>query len=114
MTKKRNQTTQTLTDVAHAITPLPQTVDAAIAFLNACTAPEVVAEIKATSFESLIQFHRDIGMQVRNVLGLWGRNPVLVNSLPKERQWPDDAAMHIIEAWWLWLQDNEPAAGKRL
>jgi hypothetical protein len=90
--------------------PLPATVKEAVAFLQARTAPDIIAEIKGTPFNDLIRFHRDIGMQVRNLLGLWGRNPALIDSMPESERWPDNAGMYIIEAWWRSLQDAEPGA----
>lgn len=79
---------------------LPGTVEDAIAYLQSRTAPHVVAEIQRTPLEELIDFHRDLGMQIRNSLGLWGRNPALINCLPEAERWPDDAAMYLLRAWW--------------
>jgi hypothetical protein len=50
-------------------------------------------------------------MQVRNLLGRWGRNPALIDSLPERERWPDNAGMYIIKAWWRWLQAAEPVYG---
>jgi hypothetical protein len=86
--------------------PLPRTVDEAVAFLQRVSSPDVIAEVKGTPFNNLIRLHRDIGMQVRNVLGLWGRNPALLDSLPAQERWPDNAALYVIEAWWRTLQDD--------
>lgn len=86
---------------------LPTTLAEAVAFLNVKAAPKLIAEIKATPFEALIDLHREIGMQVRDALGLWGRNPALIQSLPAEDQWPDNASMYIVQAWWQFLRTIE-------
>lgn len=79
---------------------LPGTVADAIVYLQSRTAPDVIAAIRRTPYTELIDFHRDIGMQIRNILGLWGRNPALISSLPEAERWPDDAAMYLLRAWW--------------
>lgn len=83
--------------------PLPQTVGEAVAFLQQISSPEVIATITSTPFNDLSHFHRDIGMQIRNHLGLWGQNRALIDNLPPEVRWPDNAALYILEAWWHFL-----------
>lgn len=77
-------------------------------YLQSHAAPEVIAAIQRTPFRELIGFHRDVGMQIRNDLGLWGRNPALISSLPEAMRWPDNAAMYILEAWWRVLNPLAP------
>ena len=85
----------------------PATVEDAIGWLMRRVSADVQSEIAQTPFEELIQFHRDFGMFVRNELGLWGRNPALLNSLPEQERWPDNASMFIIEALWRELRDSQ-------
>lgn len=101
MSKKRKRAAEVPTGP-----PLPRTVPEAVVFLQERTAPVILAQIKDTPFNDLILFHRDIGMQIRNILGLWGRNPALIESLPEEDRWPDNAGMYIIESLWRALQES--------
>ena len=77
-------------------------------FLQHISSPEVIAAITSTPFNELNHFHRDIGMQIRNRLGLWGQNRALIDSLPHEVRWPDNAARYILEAWWHALHAATP------
>jgi hypothetical protein len=64
--------------------------------------------IRGTKEKDLIQFHSNIGRQIRNTFNLWQGNPELLKDmgLPEDKH-PDDVSQKIIEALWKRLQ-NEP------
>jgi hypothetical protein len=56
--------------------------------------------IRNTKKEDLISYHLDLGMGIRNRLGLWRGNDKLILSACSHPCHPDDAAIAIIEALW--------------
>lgn len=63
--------------------------------------------IKKTKEDDLIQFHSDIGRQIRNRFLLWDGNIMLAKDmgLPKDTH-PDEVSMEIIKALWKRLNDE--------
>lgn len=57
--------------------------------------------IVSTKEKDLIQFHSNIGRQIRNEFNLWQGNPELLKDmgLPEDKH-PDEVSQKIIEALW--------------
>ncbi len=82
----------------------PKTVEeAADVVLNNMTNDEK-KHLKDAKRESLIHFHFSLGTTIRNKLGLWSGNEVLLKSSGCEH--PDDCSMKIIERVWEKIQEN--------
>ena len=66
--------------------------------------------VKDVPFFDLIKFHRGWGMNIRNSLGLWGKNKDLLASCAKangtERIHPENASQLIIEGVWKKLNND--------
>lgn len=79
---------------------LPKTVAEAVKFIIARMSPEDIENFlkHAKSKEDVAMFHHGFGTWVRNELGLWDRNPELLQATG---EWhPDDASGVILEAVW--------------
>jgi len=102
MSKKRRRD-----PLAHLNVPLeslPKTLSEAVDYVIAGLTPEDREFLRTWPCESLGQFHHGFGTGIRNNLGLWGRNPELIASLPESKRFADAASSLIIEEIWLRLQ----------
>lgn len=76
----------------------PSTVEGAVELLISEMEVEDVSFIRQFPEDDLITLHNSFGMHIRNRLGLWGSNKLLLNDTGKEH--PDDASMVIIKKIW--------------
>jgi len=53
-------------------------------------------------------FSFEFGMQVRALLGLWGKNPELMAAVPHYDRRPDDASRFIVLECWRSLRRSTP------
>jgi len=79
---------------------MPKTVAEAVDRLVAGLSEEERGRLRDMAKEDLILLHHTWGLGIRNKFGLWGENEALVESLPPEHRFADDASMFLIEAAW--------------
>lgn len=84
----------------------PETVDAVVRLLLALVPPQEQGRIALLTRSELIDLHFGLGMWIRNNLGLWQGNLVLMQACRPQN--PDDASVFLIEAFWQHLRDLEP------
>jgi hypothetical protein len=78
----------------------PQTFEEAVDYLLEVMEPASRRELSSLSFEALNKVARDYCLSIRSILGLWGQNPDLINSLPEKDRFPDNASALFFEAVW--------------
>ncbi|MBK9751364.1 MAG: hypothetical protein IPO91_31980 [Chloroflexi bacterium] len=84
--------------------PLPKTVDEAIQWMFAALSNEGRQQLKQMPEDDLWQLHRYYGMGIRNELGLWGKNPDLINAPDFAGKQPDEMSQILIVKLWRLLQ----------
>lgn len=84
----------------------PVTVDAAVRLLIGMVPESEQAKIAAMTEGDLVMLHIGLGQWIRNHLGLWGDNPVLMQATGEQEA--DDASAVIVLAFWQWLRDQQP------
>ncbi|MBK7674378.1 MAG: hypothetical protein IPJ27_06175 [Candidatus Accumulibacter sp.] len=84
----------------------PTTIDEAVGVVIAALSDEDKATISAMSEAELIGFHMSLGAWIRNYLGLWKGNRLLLESTGEPNT--DDASMVIIVAVWERLREMVP------
>ena len=84
----------------------PESVGAAVLLLKELMPDDEQAAISAMAEDHLIKLHHGLGQWVRNHLGLWGENPVLLAATGE--QTADDASDAIIRAFWSALRAELP------
>jgi len=92
--------------VAKAIGRLPQTVDEAVRLLRGMVPQSEQDRIAAMPEEELMTLDFGLGTWIRNNLGLWQENQVLLNAT--ECHSADDASAVIIHGFWLALREERP------
>lgn len=88
----------------------PATIDEAAGVVIAALHEAEAAKIAGMPESELIHLHFELGMWIRNNLGLWQGNDALMQAL-REREpdiHPDDASMLIIEQVWRRLREMTP------
>lgn len=91
----------------------PRTIQKAIEEIIAKLDQPSREALKSSKKSELIQYHFNLGMVIRNELGLWSGNRALLLSACGENYChPDDASMKIIEAAWQRLQNPSPSVTK--
>jgi hypothetical protein len=76
----------------------PKTFDEAVDYLLEVMEPASRRELSSLSFEALNRVARDYCLSIRAILGLWGQNPDLINSLPEKDRFADNASALFFEA----------------
>ncbi len=94
-----------MTDDGH---DFPKTIQDAVRLLKRLVPEPEQAKIAAMSEDELIHLHFGLGMWIRDNLGLWESNSVLVRATGQIE--PDDASTAIIQAFWQTLRDELPKA----
>ncbi len=84
----------------------PKTIQEAVRLLQRLVPEPEQAKIAAMSEDELINQHFGLGMWIRNNLGLWEPDSVLVRATGQIE--PDDASTVIIRAFWQRLRDDLP------
>lgn len=84
----------------------PETVDQAVGVLLGLLPDGEKAKIAAMSRDDLVALHLGLGVWIRNNLGLWSENRVLLESARAQNS--DDASAVIIEALWRRLREGTP------
>ena len=84
----------------------PATVEAAVRLLQGLVPENEKAKIAAMKEDELKTLHFGLGQWVRNHLGLWGGNSMLLQATGESN--PDDASGVIIRAFWQALQYDLP------
>ena len=84
----------------------PATVEAAVRLLQALVPGNEQAKIAAMKEDELSALHFGLGHWVRNNLGLWGGNSMLLQATGESNA--DDASGVIIRAYWQALNDDLP------
>ena len=86
---------------------MPKTVAEAVDRLVAGLSEDERRRLRDMGKDDLILLHHTWGLGIRNKFGLWGENEALIQSLPPEHRWGDDASMFLIEAVWERLRGGE-------
>lgn len=97
-----------------ALSPLPKSVDEAVAALKDKLSEANLEQISLMREEDLIGLHFGLGTWIRNAFGLWGGNGELLASCGSADMHPDDASGIIIHALWKSLRDARPDASLRV
>lgn len=84
----------------------PTTVEAAVRLLQGLVPENEQVKLAAMAEDELMTLHFGLGQWVRNHLGLWGANPVLLAATGENNA--DDASGVIIRAFWQVLRDDLP------
>jgi hypothetical protein len=84
----------------------PTTVEAAVRLLQGVVPENEQSELAVMAQDELMTLHFGLGQWVRNHLGLWGANPVLLAATGESNA--DDASGVIIRAFWQALRDDLP------
>lgn len=84
----------------------PGKVDAAVRLLLAMVPDVERARIAAMNKDELLSLHFGLGMWIRNNLGLWEGNHLLLEACGGLSA--DDASAVVIEAFWQHLRELEP------
>ena len=85
---------------------LPETVDAAVRLLQSLVPEDEQARIAQMAETELVMLDFGLGQWIRNNLGLWQGNQVLLNATGEAH--PDDASSVIVRAFWVRLCDQRP------
>lgn len=91
----------------------PRTLERAVDEIVEGMSAEDRIAVRSRSRADLIAYHHGWGTGIRNGLGLWRGNHVLLRSAcAGEACHPDDASMKIIEAVWERLQKTLPSSAR--
>jgi hypothetical protein len=82
------------------------TVEAAVRLLQGVVPENEQSKLATMAQDEWMTLHFGLGQWVRNHLGLWGANPVLLAATGEANA--DDASAVIIRAFWQALRDNLP------
>ena len=82
----------------------PKTVEEAACLILDKLTDDEKKQLRDTKFENLIHYHFNLGLSIRNNLGLWQGNEALLKSSGCDH--PDDCSMKIIERAWEKLQED--------
>lgn len=58
------------------------------------------------SADDMIQYHRDIGMSIRNDWGLWERSRLQIYFASRGAYFPDEISSIILYHYWHWLRGD--------
>ena len=95
----------TLSEISEDKVFIPEDLESAFKELSSMLSPILIDEMKNNSEEDMIQYHRGLGMWLRNNWGLWGSSKLSNYFKNIGINHPDDMSGIILDSYWRKLND---------